>query len=218
MELPSDIEYIKTKSIKKRNSELEFPMRELQNWFFEEYGIKPINIIYEILEHNKKPRLNIIWEIDSHKEKFIVSSNEFNEKENLIINKFKEITKLEKNFKTENLFIIFSHFSYVALIEANEKIKESEIKELESYLSEFGVWKIFKHFSSALCILNTNKQLEESKTGKVNEIITEKYRELISCYDEFGYSTDVKLNLLFDSKEKIDKEYGGNLSNYFRNW
>ena len=100
----------------------------------------------------------------------------------------------------KNLFVIFGNFSYVALVEANEKIKKREIKELENNLSEFGVWKIFKHFSSALCILNTNKQLEESKTGKVNEIITEKYRELISCYDEFGYSADVKLNLLFDSK------------------
>jgi hypothetical protein len=218
MELPSDIEYIKTKSIKKRNSKLEFPMLELQNWFFEKYGIKPINIIYEILEHNKKPRLNIIWELDSHKEKFILNSNEFSQKENLITNKFKEIVKLEKNIKTENLFVIFSNFSYVALVEANEKIKKREIKELENNLSEFGVWKIFKHFSSALCILNTNKQLEESKTGKVNEIITEKYKELISNYDEFGYSSIVKLNILFDSKERIDKEYNGNLSNYFRNW
>lgn len=61
-----------------------------------EYGIKPINIIYEILEHNKKPRLNIIWELDSHKEKFILNSNELSQKENLITNKFKEIVKLEK--------------------------------------------------------------------------------------------------------------------------
>lgn len=66
--------------------------------------------------------------------------------------------------------------------------------------------------------MNTNKQLEESKTGKVNEIITEKYKELISNYDEFGYNSIVKLNILFDSKERIDKEYDGNLSNYFRNW
>ena len=218
MELPSDIEYINTKSIKKRKSELEFPMRELQNWFFKDYGIKPINIIYEILKHNKKPRLNIIWEIDSHKEKFILDSNEFNEKESLIVNKFKEIVKLEKKIKTENLFVIFSSFSYVALVEANEKVTEREIKELENNLSKFGVWKVFKRFSTALCILKTNKQLEESQTGKMNEVISEKYRELISYYDEFGYSSIVKLNLLFDSKERIDKEYNGNLSNYFRNW
>ena len=59
---PSDIEYELTKKIKKGEIQLKYPFDSLADWIMNNYGVRPINIIYDLLPHDKRPRLQVIFE------------------------------------------------------------------------------------------------------------------------------------------------------------
>lgn len=213
MQTFSSSEYIQTKEIKRGSRKLNSPFLELQAWFHSEYDVKPINIIYEILSHSSQPRLSLIWE-NNDGSKFC-DWKSFNEKEKVVINKFKSLNQFIDEYPTENLFIINENFSYAALLEANSKVSDEEIKTLVGQLTIYGLWKVIKRQTTAVFFFNTKVQASEYSSPELINKFSNQYWSLVKKYDEFGYSTSFKGTILIDSKETIDKDYDGSLRWYF---
>lgn len=208
--------YLEAKNIKKGLYVLKSPFLEFQKWFSLKYEVKPLSFNYKILKHNSKPRLNIIWETGLDQNFFLDGFSEFEIKEKKILEKFYELTKDEKNYSTDGIFLMNSCFSHEYLTQCNDNIKEEEIQNLILKLSKFGVWKIIKRFTSAIFILYTEDQVLKYKREQYLEIFSVEYQKLIKKYDEFNYSFDEKISIILDSKNRIDKAYGGNYKNFLR--
>ena len=150
--------YLETKKLKKGLITLKSPLLDLQNWFMEEYGVKPLNLIYEFLDHNQKPRLTLVWDSEDDRLKFNPDWREFKNKEKIIVEKFKELAKPFENYSAERMFLITGGFRGLAIAEANQKVTEEEIEKLIKDLSEFEIWKIMKRESTARFFFFTEEQ------------------------------------------------------------
>ncbi|MBA6156158.1 hypothetical protein H3Z83_06450 [Tenacibaculum sp. S7007] len=215
--LESEKEYIETKRIKDGESTLEYPFNQLQDWFNLNYGVAPINFIYEILPHNNKPRLNLVWEKDSDKDVFLTNWRDYGEKEKEIIYEFQRITKLDTKYSTDKLFVINDNFSGRVLSIANQKIEELEIEKLKKKFIDRGLWKIMKNFSGVILFLNTQKDKEVWESQKIKEEFSESYSEILGKYEHYGYTNEIKTHVILDSKERIDNEYNGDFNRFMRN-
>jgi len=107
---PSDIEYELTKKIKKGILHLEYPFDLLADWIMNNYGVRPINIIFDFLPHDKRPRLQVIFEKHADFGLFSSKNGLFPDKskESQILDRFKKIVADKSEFKTENIFLVFS--------------------------------------------------------------------------------------------------------------
>ena len=209
-------DYIESKNLKKGLITLKSPLLDLQNWFMDEYGVKPLNLIYEFLEHNQKPRLTLVWDTREDTLKFNPDWREFKNKEEIIVKKFQELSEPYKDYSAERMFMINGGFSYLAITEANQKVKEEEIENLIKELSEFEIWKIMKRESSARFFFFTEEQVEKYKQEEYINYLSNRYYELVNKYDEFGYLEKSGLKISVDSKYNIEIIYKGNWGGYLR--
>ena len=213
--------YKETKLVKRGLEKTTGIMKELADWIKQEFDTKVLHIYYDRIEIDKnRPRLDIIFEYQNEMLGFTVDGLSFNsKKQNTIANKFKEILiiyDLTKNFDTENLLVIFSAFEPEARIEANWAITKKEIKQLKERLADKNVWEVYQNSSTTTIFFYTNKQIQESISNGLAEIIKEKYFLLLKKHDEFDY---IKANdnfIEFDSKENFETIYKGNWFYYYK--
>ena len=214
---PFDQDYILTKKVKKEEGELLSPFLELSDWVEKKYDVKILNIIFDIC--NDRPRIHIILEFESDKNKFHESEsiNLNLEKMNAISSRFRDIIEKEKipNFKTEKLFTIFSAFAPLAIEEAHNSISETELEDLRIDLNN-NLWKIRCLFGVVTFFYETESQRIESEDDEIDLKYREAYFEIIKKYDEFNYLDSKILKIEYDSKEKFDKDYNGSWFNYDR--
>ncbi|MCJ8328402.1 MAG: hypothetical protein HRT89_01235 [Lentisphaeria bacterium] len=214
---PFDQDYILTKKVKKEEGELLSPFLELSDWVEKKYDVKILNIIFDIC--NDRPRIQIILEFESDKNKFHESEsiNLNLEKMNAISSRFRDIIEKEKipNFKTEKLFTIFSAFAPLAIEEAHNSISETELEDLRIDLNN-NLWKIRCLFGVVTFFYETESQRIESEDDEIDLKYREAYFEIIKKYDEFNYLDSKILKIEYDSKEKFDKDYNGSWFNYDR--
>lgn len=67
---PSDKEYELTKLIKKGEAKMENNFMPLADYIDRKYNVNTLNIIYNVIDSNTRPRLNIIFEKFEEAEKF----------------------------------------------------------------------------------------------------------------------------------------------------
>ena len=212
----TDKEYLETKKIKNKEKVLEPPFLELQVWFGKTFGVKPLNFIYEILSHNQKPRLSLIWDTEEDFKQYKLDGKGLQDKVLLIIEKFRTLAESYSDYSAENMFIINSHFSYAALLEANHKIPDSEIEMLKAKLSDFPIWKIMKRRATAIFFFHTEEQAEKYNQEAFKAQLSKEYCELIKKYEDFDYASKMRLPVFVDSKYKIEEVYKGNWGGYHR--
>ena len=157
MIIPSDKEYILTKRIKKGNSTMNSDFVSLAEWIDNEYEVRTLNILYDTIDGGKTPRLEIIFEYNSDKEKFNDSRHlGFDkEKQASIGRAFERIIKnqiqsdgkgLRDKYMTQNVWVIYSAFEPIAKIEANGNIPQDKIADLKYKLRNKDIWEISKAF------------------------------------------------------------------------
>ncbi|MCB0705866.1 MAG: hypothetical protein KDC34_11175 [Saprospiraceae bacterium] len=205
---------IETKKLKKGLITLQPPLLELQNWIKKEYGVKPLNIIYDIIEPNTK--LDVVWETREDYLKFLPDMKEFNNKENLIIEKFRKLAESFEEYTSIKMFVRHNVFSYLAINEANRKVTSDEIEKLINDLSDFEIWKIMKRGSTARFFFFTEEQVEKYMEEECINYLSNRYFELVNKYDEFDYTSKTDLKISIDSKNKVEEIYQGNWQGYFR--
>jgi hypothetical protein len=234
MLMPSDRDYKVTKSIKFGKRVLDSPYYELAQWIKFEFNAVVLNIYYDLIKPENRPRLNIVFEFENDNVKFnndqLGGYNE--EKQKIIAKKFIEILRdfrlkdkkwfgriVERTYfglDTKNMWVTFSSFENIAKQEVVSKISEIEMKKLKDKLNDKQIWEI-SNFSGFLTLFYfTEDQVIKSKETEIDKMLREEFYEIISQYDEFNYFTKEGIQINFDSKENFDKNYESNWFYYYR--
>lgn len=122
--------------------------------------------------------------------------------------------KFTDEAKLEKLFVIYNDFSEEAKTEANWKA----IKEVETQIkSKYPiVWEVVSMFSGSVVFYYSHADIAVNENNGISQAITDTYYSILKKYDELNYFTRENINLKFDSKENLDKNYQGNLFYYTR--
>lgn len=234
--LSSDKEYKATKLIKQGKEEMNSHFKPLATWINETYGVRPLNIIYDTIGKDRRPRLEIIFEYVTEAALFNTDSYMYDEvKQAAITRQFEKALfdqslkkkgsiwnffKQESTYRTNNLFVIFSAFDSVAKADANESIPESRIRELKQELKKDqkleDLWEISRFFSGVTFFFYNDKQVEENSRNGIKELLAEKYYDILKPYDEFDYFNKNTLFVYLDSKENFDNNYQSNWYYYYK--
>jgi hypothetical protein len=224
-----DKEYKETKLIKQGKASMKPEFKPLAEWIDKRYNVKTINIIYDTINPNNMPRIQICFEFQWEKEKFdgptLFSFDPEKQKE--IALQFKKtftaqgLTKskgwfrfLEKSPKTaydvDRVFVCYGAFKPIAKEEANEQIPKERLEELKTTLNDENLWYIFNAFSAATFFLYTDEQVKLYETSVIKSQWAEQYFEILKSYDEFNYWSESDFSITLDSKENFDTKYKSN--------
>ena len=236
MIMPSDKEYKATKQILLGKSTMNPEFRKLADYIDHAFGVKTINIIYDTIDKEKRPRLNICFEFESEKQSFNENNGHFtfdSKKQKVIAKKFKQTleeqnilkrkglfdffkTSRIKKYKTDKVWVYYSAFEPIAKIEANENVPQDKIIQLKKELNCADLWEISRAFSGITFFLYTEEQVKYYENNETRKIWADKYFDLLEPYNEFGYFQREKLNLYLDSKENFDNNYKSNWYYYYK--
>ena len=227
--MPSDKEYKTTKQIMLGQKTINPDFKELADWIDRTYDVRTINIIYDtfISARRKQSRLQICFEFERETLKFRDDTriNFDTDKQTAIATKFKEILRMKNGltgfirssrYVTDNILIVFSAFQPVARIEANEKIPQEKVKELQKELDNPDLWLISKAFGGVTFFLYLDDQVRKYEGSKTKKHWTDKYFDLLERYDEFKYFNRKDFSINLDSKENFDKNYESNWYYYYK--
>lgn len=235
MIMPSDKDYKETKQIMLGTKAIKPEFKPLADWIDMTYGVKTINIFYDTIDKVARPRLEVCFEHPREKVVF-VGKDGFNfdsDKQKAIGKKFEEILKrqglIQENgllglfkkpatskYKTENILVTYGDFESIARIEANESVPEEKIKALKKELNNDDVWEISRAFSGMTIFLYTESQVKKYENSEEHKEWTDKYFELLSKYDKFGYFKRECFSIYLDSKENFDNNYESNWFYYYK--
>ncbi|HEY5823819.1 MAG TPA: hypothetical protein VIT44_05625 [Cyclobacteriaceae bacterium] len=228
MIMPSDKEYKSTKQIMLGQKTINPDFKELADWIDKTYDVRTINIIYDtfIAARRKQSRLRVCFEFESESSKFRDDTriNFDTDMQTAIATKFKEILSMKNGltgffrssrYVTDNILIVFSAFEPVARLEANLKIPQEKVKELQKDLDNPDLWKI-SSFGATTFFLFTDNQVRKYEGSKIKKDWTDKYFELLERYDEFKYFKRKDFSIHLDSKENFDKNYESNWYYYYK--
>ena len=229
MIVSTDPDYLDTKLIKQGVKKLGPIFQELADWIKQKFDTPVLNIYYDKIDTDKdRPRLSIIFEFYQSVENFRDRIGNYDtEKQNLIVDQFRQISKNKSlsdgnlfyrlfktpqafKFDTTRLLVIFIAFEPIAREEVNHKIQQGEIDKLKQELTSKHVWEIYREFATTTYFFYTDKQIEEYKKDGTAETMRQQYFELLKKYDEFDYIKPNTYFLTFDSKENFDKNFESN--------
>ncbi|MFO0355677.1 MAG: hypothetical protein ACK50A_01890 [Sphingobacteriaceae bacterium] len=213
-----DREYIETKAIKKGQKQIQRPFSELAEWIKTNYGVRPLNIIYDVLGPSYQPRLQIIFEHYTDNINFKASNGLFPNatRQESVQNAFREIIKNNSDYIADNLYVIFSSFESIAKEESNSKIKQEQLDALRDELKPYGIWEIRRNFYTGIFFFNSDEQLRLNDNLETKNRFQREYFKLIKSCDEFGYLEESSFSIMLDSKENFEKNYQGNWFYYFK--
>lgn len=219
MLMPSDKDYQETKRIKQSGRPLASPFREIADWIASEYGVQVLNVLYDTVIPDDRPRLSVILEWDHDAEKFRDRLRNYDDsKQDRVLQQFKRLL-VEQNIQgivTEGMFVIFASFEAVARIEANDKVTKADLNRLKRTLANRDLWIIYLQFDSVTFFFYTVGQAQIYEANGLKEVYAEEYMRLVKQYDEFGYIAQKGIIVYFDSKENFDRNYKGSWFNYSR--
>ncbi|MCC6410399.1 MAG: hypothetical protein IT270_01995 [Saprospiraceae bacterium] len=232
MILPSDNVYQQTRLIKQGKAAFPPDFQPLAEWIKETYGVKPINIVYNTIENSERPRLEVCFEFEAEKAKFL-DNNQFapdTEKQQAIAEQFGKIVEAKKamvmvgaghgagfsDYNPEGVWVIYSAFDRVAKMEANENIPQADIDALQKELANNDLWCISRMFSAATFFVYTDEQLEVYNHSGIKEAWAKKYFQLLKQYDPFDYVKEDNFFIYLDSKENFDTNYDSNWYYYYK--
>jgi hypothetical protein len=236
MIMPSDKEYKETKQIMLGMATMNPDFRKLADFIDQTFGVKTINIIYDTIDKEKRPRLNICFEFEPEKQSFNENNGHFNfdsKKQQIIAEKFRQILKEQKiirenglfdfftkpenkKYKTDNIWVYYSAFEPVARIEANENIPQDKVLQLKKELDNDHLWEISRAFAGTTFFVFTDEQVKRYENSETRKKWADKYFDILDAYNEFGYFKRDKFDVSLDSKENFDKNYQSNWYYYYK--
>ena len=221
MIVPSDPDYQATKRIKQGLDQLGVPETELAEALQREFGVRPLNILYEWVATAGRARLTVVFERYSVSAGFWSGPLEIDgAKEALVWKAFNASAMAQlpigplSGRTGSKPFLIINAFEPIAKAECNQRIPQAQIEGFTVQFAEHGVWKFDRFGSTVTCFFQTEEQLLRSATDGSRAVIASAYARLISEHDEFGYCSAPAEQVLFDSKENLDTNYEGNLYYY----
>ncbi len=159
----------------------------IAGWIDQTYGVKTMNIIYDKIDNNKRPRLNIIFE-ESKDQQLITNKFGFDTlRQKEIAYQFERDSDNHK-YDTHDILVIFSAFEPVAKIEIYWSVSRDEIRELELELGISDLWQIHPNtWVEPTFFFYTSAQVEQYSKNGTRDMLARKCFELFKKHDEFGY-------------------------------
>ena len=215
---PIDESYKLTKLIKQGKEIPNTDFAILATWIDKIYHVKTLNIIYDKIDLEKRPRLQIILE---NSETFFKNNFAYEDEVKVrVLNQFKElllINDLSRKYKTDKIFAFFSDFEEAAKTEVRWNIPLNTIEEFQATLNIKEVWRVYPEtFYSITVFLYKNEQVENFLKNGMKEYLNKKCFELLKKYDEFDYYQKGQFSILLESKDNFDQIYNSNWFNYDR--
>jgi hypothetical protein len=217
---PSDEDYQQTKRLKRTGAPLESPFKETADWIAAEYGVRVLNVLYDIVAPNDIPRLSVILEMQEEALKF--QHGEFGgfnkEDQKRVQERFESILNRQgdRRYTAEGLFVVFASFERVARIEANESVTGDDLKQLKAKLGNPDLWEISRLFDSVTFFFYTDAQAKLHEAAGLRDAYAREYARLVLPHDEFGYIRRRAVPAYFDSKGNFDTNYEGNWYYYYK--
>ncbi len=213
--------YEETKNIAHGKVKKSPILEELSNWFMSAYSAKILNFQFTKSEipSVKGYRLYVIMNATEDYQKMFHSPFKFKEEYMAQISKEFKRLALKYNFASEaqlaDIFIRYNDFSVEARTDTNNiAVKEAKANIMGKYPM---IWDISADASyGAVVFYYLDKDVAENQNKDVNKTIQEEYYLLLKKYDELDFFTRDNMRLKFDSKENVDKNFQGNVINYFR--
>jgi hypothetical protein len=235
MIMPSDKEYTQTKRIILGTEKMKPEFVPLADWIDKTYDVKTINIIYDTLD-NKTPRIQICFEYEKEKNKFLTHDISYFDKlkQKAIGQKFTEIIKqqglsksnssisnifgLNKNgiYLTNNVFVIYGAFEPVAKLEATYKITQNQTEEFIKSFDNKDIWTISIGFTIPTFFMFTDEKVKEYDKPEIKSMWADKYYDFVKPFDEFNYFKRDGIQVFIDSKENFDNNYQSNWYYYYK--
>jgi len=233
--MSSDKEYTQTKKIKLGIQKMKPEFIPLAQWIDKKFEVKTINIIYDTI-YDKKPRIQICFEFEKEKNKFLNHGISYFDKakQKLIAKKFKELieqqglakkqnsflsffkSKQNGKYLTDDVFVIYGAFEPIAKQEATCKIT---LEQTEKFIKSFNnkdIWTISIGFTIPTFFMFTEEQVKEYDTPEIKQIWADKFFDLVKPFDEFNYFKREDIHIYLDSKENFDKNYDSNWYYYYK--
>lgn len=235
MILLSDKEYTQTKRIILGTERMKPEFAPLAEWIDKTFDVKTINIIYETVD-NKTPRIQICFEYEKEKNKFLTHDISYfdKSKQKAIGEKFTEIIKLQglsknngsfsnifgnnKNgiYLTDDVFVAYGAFEPIAKLEATYKINQNKTEEFIKSFDNKDIWTISIGFTIPTFFLFTDEKVKEYDKPEIKKNWADKYFDLVKPFDEFNYFKRTDIQVYLDSKENFDKNYESNWYYYYK--
>ncbi|WP_146185964.1 hypothetical protein [Flavobacterium album] len=230
MIFPFDEEYIATKQVMLGKATMNFDFIELADYINEKFCVKPVNIIYDLIDDGATPRLQICLELEKEALLFKDAMLNFDrEKQNIVAEKFREMIESGSMrgdncssssypldaYSADSLFVYFSAFKPVAQMEFNESVLPQEVAALKQKLGNNVIWEIIPKFTGVTFFVYTDKQVREYEDSAEMQRWAAAYFDILEKYDEFGYFEKESFGVFLDSKENFDKNYDSNWNYYF---
>jgi len=235
MILPSDKEYTKTKRILHGRENMKSEFIPLAEWIDKTYDVKTINIIYDTLD-NKTPRIQICFEFEKEKQKFLTNDISYfdKDKQKAIAQKFSKTIKQQELSKssnpffkifsskndgaylTDNVFVIYGAFEPVAKLEATYKINKEQTDEFIKSFHNEDIWTISIGFTIPTFFMFTDEKVKEYDKPEIKKVWADRYFDFVKSFDEFNYFKREDIQVLIDSKENFDNNYESNWYYYYK--
>lgn len=233
MSHPIDPEYQTAKRIKQGLQTIAPRFAPLATWISETYDVSVLNIQKDFMTHNKKLRLLICVDSSADRAVFIEGEHWWGNfdatKQTQVADKYLELATKQKpviNLQfwhffsrmpdSRDIFVAFSCFEEGALIEANERIPQEKITDLQTMFKDDRIWLISRCFHSTTLFVFTDAQKEELKNESIFESMEDYYFKLLKEYDEFNYWKEDIFKIGIDSKQNLDENYQGNWFYYYK--
>ncbi|MBC8987953.1 hypothetical protein H9X96_19535 [Pedobacter sp. N36a] len=213
----SERDYHSTKLIKRGEKELDSSFSKFADWVLEEFGWRPINIIYDKIDPNDRPKLSLIFELQGQASVFHDGSGYDEKKRKAVVDKFKTFAN-ENSGVSDNsdIWVIFQEFEPAEQAACNEGIPKEEVEAFKVKYADQSLWEISRFGAYTTFFFLTKEQMLQSKDSGLQSEIRAEYLKLLKPYDEFNYFNLENLPIVFDNKENFDEHYQGSWHQFYK--
>jgi hypothetical protein len=196
-------------------------LNELRAWIVDEFGVSVVHVVFDHVDiglSKGRPRLNVILETDADYESWkpnVVGIRP--DVKSRVLARIAELAASEpQTYDTDDVFLILDNFAEECLGRACTQVVKRDAGQIIESFPNAPLWAIDGFSRNLVVFFEAEKDIAvHTKSGACAEI-SKCCFDAVKQYDEFGYLNDSTFRLRFDSRENLNKKYGGSLFNYWR--
>ena len=222
MLLIDDTAYYETLDILRSKKALLPIYAEIKAFIENLYSVRVVNFLFEKMKFSNsgcRPRLQVFLMSAEDYKKMFNGYNYGAEKQKTIANKFIELNKKYCFCPPEdlrNLFVCYSDFCKEMRCDVSQRASKEAIPRLKQKYSRLPIWNITMGFGVLYVFFDTDDQANEYRQNILFQQIKQDYYATLRKYDEFDVFSLDNSDVVFDSKETVDRDYAGSMFYYFR--
>lgn len=119
-----------------------------------------------------------------------------------------------RDIRLTDLHVVCTDFSVEAMTEVNWKAtKEFGLQVKRLYPT---IWDVMSLFCSSVVFYYSDAEIAANEASGVSQAVTNEYYSILKQHDDLNLFSRDNIQLSFDSKEHVDRDYEGSLFYYSR--